>query len=301
MKLTINTDLWNQNLINNHDEFITFLDNYFILDDNYLQSKYKLNQLAIYIYQELEKDNKFIFQKTKKISHESKIFKTNYSVNYKCILSDSLIQRLNLSKYHTMQDIYFTKKKISRKGDYLFKSFTFHQDNYLAYFAILNEIVLQIYANYLSLGNNSFYVPLIWEVRKEITKHNDIKIDIIMDFVHENKVSDTTQLQYSICDALARLEEFNLYHNDTLDSKTNCVSNLPYGPHGTTATNGREDDAASDYISSSGTLIFEEGVTSKTVSVRILDDICKDPETIEMRIHSVSTSDLHPCGEEENQ
>ena len=215
MKLTINTDLCNQNLINNHGEFITFLDNYFILDDNYLQSKYKLNELAIYIYQELEKDNKFIFQKTKKISHESKIFKTNYSVNYKCILSDSLIQRLNLSKYHTMQDIYFTKKKISRKGDYLFKSFTFHQDNYLAYFAILNEIVLQIYANYLSLGNNSFYVPLIWEVRKEITKHNDIKIDIIMDFVHENKVSDTTQLQYSICDALARLEEFNLYHNDT--------------------------------------------------------------------------------------
>ena len=150
MKLTINTDLCNQNLINNHDEFITFLDNYFILDDNYLQSKYKLNELAIYIYQELEKDNKFIFQKTKKISHESKIFKTNYSVNYKCILSDSLIQRLNLSKYHTMQDIYFTKKKISRKGDYLFKSFTFHQDNYLAYFAILNEIVLQIYANYLT-------------------------------------------------------------------------------------------------------------------------------------------------------
>ena len=42
--------------------------------------------------------------------------------------------------------------------------------------------------------------------------------------------------------------------------------------------------------------MFEEGVTSKTISVRILDDICRDPETIEMRIHSVATNDAHACG-----
>lgn len=93
--------------------------------------------------------------------------------------------------------------------------------------------------------------------------------------------SGTVLVTFGSCD---------MYHNTAYVGKNNLT--LCSSPtHKTTATNGVNGDPASDYISVSGVLTFDQGILEQAFSVEILDDICKDPEDIEIRIHSVVLAD----------
>jgi hypothetical protein len=84
-------------------------------------------------------------------------------------------------------------------------------------------------------------------------------------------LSGRVDVSYSSCDS-------NINHNTPRKIASACQG------HSTTATSGKIHHKSADYQSVSGTLKFFEGVSKMTFNVPIFDDLCKDPETIELRL-----------------
>lgn len=227
MKLTIDTQSYKEILLENHELFKEFLKKYYSFENSLYNEKYKINKLAINLFNNLEKDKLYIFQELEnQTTNEIIVFKKKNYTHFKFYFDEDILQKLGLFKKFCLKPVSINKTKIKKiNQNTIIKSYCFfnnNNDNY-AYFIILNEIILQYYAyllikDYKSNHNFHFKVPKLYQVKKKTTKNGDIKISIYMEYIDQlekKNIFDIYQYNDPIEDILIFLKKNYLFHNDT--------------------------------------------------------------------------------------
>ena len=240
MNLKIDTSFHVDKLLQNDEIFTKFINFYFTFDNQELNNKYKLNELAVDLHTSLHLNNIYEFNvpnekkltcikktKEKKLNHTT--LKKRYSVYTKALLTEKILKKFKLNFYHNYKNVYFNKVKVKVKesNKLIVKSFSFYNiNNNYAYLSILNEIILQYYAyllmyDYSQKNNVPFYVPKLYKIEKSIDKNYNVKIKIYMQYIHCDQQDNVyiennyKEINEQINNALLYLQQFSLYHNDT--------------------------------------------------------------------------------------